>query len=341
MARPILFPIDGHPVRFYPNEPIGRLRSLLPGRRLVLITDQHVYRKHPKSFAPFDTIVLRAGEKYKVQATVDSLIDRLIALEVDRTTVLVGVGGGVVTDLVGYLACVYMRGIDVGFVPTTILSMVDASIGGKNGVDVGRYKNLVGSIRQPLFILHDYELLSSLPKREWSNGFAEIIKHAAIGDADLFEELCRQDLRSYQTDRVKLQRLIVRNVRFKIGVVKSDPYEKAGRKYLNFGHTLGHALEMQYDLSHGEAISLGMMFAAQLSSEKLGFSGSEWLQDLLRRYGLPVKAGFSAKKVFRSLSMDKKRVSRSVDFILLKKIGQATHYPISLNELASRLQQYV
>lgn len=308
---------------------------------MVLITDQHVYRYHKKVFAPFDTIVLRAGEQFKVQATIDGLIDRLIQLEVDRTTVLVGVGGGVVTDLVGYLAAVYMRGIDVGFVPTTILAMVDASIGGKNGVDVGQYKNLVGSIRQPLFVLHDYTFLSTLPKREWSNGFAEIIKHAAIGDAAMFAELKKNNLDGYRNDLVKLRRLIVRNVRFKNRVVVNDPFEKAGRKYLNFGHTLGHALEMQYELSHGEAISLGMMFAAQLSEKKLHFSETNELRQLLIGYGLPVEAGFSAQKVFRSLSMDKKRVKRSVDFILLFRIGRAVVHPIPLTELASRLKQYV
>lgn len=341
MLRPLNIQTEGQRVRFYSNGRISALSSLLPGRRIVLITDQNVFRKHKKVFSSFDTIVLRAGEEYKVQATIDSLIERLIQLQVDRTTVLVGVGGGVVTDLVGYLASVYMRGIDVGFVPTTILAMVDASIGGKNGVDVGRYKNLVGSMRQPLFILHDYALLSTLPKQEWSNGFAEIIKHAAIGDQALFQQLSRTKLHTYQNDPAKLRRLIVRNVQYKSRVVKDDPYEKAGRKLLNFGHTLGHALEMQYELSHGQAISLGMMFAAYLSEKKLGFSGTEKLRELLINYDLPVEAGFSAQKVFRSLSMDKKRVKRSIDFILLSRIGRATIHPLSLTELASRLHQYV
>src|SRR6185436_8006814 len=146
-------------------------------RNAVIITDENVFSNHKKRFKDWRVIVLQPGEDQKSQATVDSIIAQLIMLEDDIKTTLVGVGGGVVTDITGYAASVYMRGIRFGFIPTTLLAMVDASIGGKNGVDVGIYKNLVGTIRQPSFILHDLVFLNSLPQSEWTNGFAEIIKH--------------------------------------------------------------------------------------------------------------------------------------------------------------------
>src|SRR4029453_3783228 len=146
----------------------------------------------------WSTIILQPGEEYKVQETVNTIVQQLIEIEADRKFTLVGVGGGVITDLTGYVASVYMRGISFGFIPTSLLAMVDASIGGKNGIDVGVYKNMVGIIRQPKFILHDMIFLNSLPQKEWENGFAEIIKHAAIKDETMFRELENSSFKKYQ-----------------------------------------------------------------------------------------------------------------------------------------------
>jgi 3-dehydroquinate synthetase len=154
---------------------------------------------------------LKAGEEYKIQETVDSVIEQLIEMEADRKTVLIGIGGGVITDLTGYIASVYMRGIRFGFIPTTLLAMVDASIGGKNGIDVGLYKNMVGVIRQPSFILHDLIFLNTLPENEWRNGFAEVIKHAAIKDLAMFKELESKNIRHYQNNKTNACNLIQRN----------------------------------------------------------------------------------------------------------------------------------
>jgi 3-dehydroquinate synthase len=232
-----------------------------------------------------------------------------------------------------------MRGISFGYVPTSLLSMVDASIGGKNGIDVGSFKNLIGTIRQPDFILHDYRFLSTLPEREWSNGFAEIIKHAAIGDPVLFKELHRYTLARYRSDTKVLQALIIRNVRYKFRVVRNDPFEKGDRKHLNFGHTLGHALEIQYDLSHGEAISLGMVFAAKLSEKKFAFRQSNLLCEVLTKYGLPLSARFSVDKIMRSLRLDKKRRGDKLDYILLKCIGQSVRHPLRITEIEQHLRK--
>src|SRR4029453_11405680 len=158
----------------------------------------------------WSTIILQPGEEYKVQETVNTIVQQLIEIEADRKFTLVGVGGGVITDLTGYAASVYMRGIKFGFVPTSLLAMVDASIGGKNGIDVGVYKNLVGTIRQPSFILYDPVFLNTLPQSEWINGFAEIIKHACIKDAAMFKELQTNSLKKYQDRKTLVCRLIQR-----------------------------------------------------------------------------------------------------------------------------------
>ena len=176
------FTFSSTAVNYYFDAEFAYVEKLAPKEKTVMITDEHVFASHKKKFKGWNTIVLKAGEKYKVQQTVDVVIDQLIAFGADRKTTLVGVGGGVVTDITGYVAGIYMRGIRFGFVPTSLLAMVDASIGGKNGIDVGVYKNMVGLIRQPAFLLYDTSFLKTLPKAEWQNGFAEIIKHACIKD---------------------------------------------------------------------------------------------------------------------------------------------------------------
>jgi 3-dehydroquinate synthetase len=232
---------------------------------------------------------------------------------------------------------VYMRGIPFGFVPTSLLAMVDASIGGKNGIDVGPFKNMVGLIRQPSFLLYDMDLLKSLPDAEWSNGFAEIIKHACIKDATAFALLEKENVASFRRNRVKLAAMVERNARLKTSVVVKDEFETGDRKLLNFGHTLGHALETQYELSHGQAISIGMAHACRLSRDLEGFKESERVVNLLEKYGLPTEASFNWKKVFGILRMDKKRVNAGISYVLLKKIGKGVLKHISLEEIEARL----
>lgn len=320
-------------VKYYFSAKFSALAKLTAKDRTVLITDENIYSKHTAKFKGWNTIVLKPGEAFKVQATADSIIEQLIALQADRQFTLVGVGGGVVTDLTGYVASVYMRGISFGFVPTTLLAMVDASIGGKNGIDVGQYKNMVGIIRQPDFLLFDYSFLTTLPDIEWSNGFAEIIKHACILDATAFRLLEKGSLASMQKDRKALHALIERNARLKSGVVQRDEFEKAERKLLNFGHTLGHALETQYELSHGQAVAIGMTYACHFSDGLLGFKGTERVVKVIEQYGLPAHASFKADKVFDVLKMDKKRVRKEMNYIMLEKIGKAVILPVPLKEL--------
>ena len=324
-------------VDYYFAGGISHLKEIVDPKNTIVITDENVFSAHQKKFKNWNTIVLKPGEEYKVQSTVDSIIEQLIEMQADRTTTLVGVGGGVITDLTGYVASVYMRGIRFGFVPTTLLSLVDASIGGKNGIDVGVYKNMVGIIRQPSFILHDLIFLNSLPENEWRNGFAEIIKHACIKDAAMFKELEAKNLSFYKKQKAKACLLIQRNALLKTKLVQLDEFEQGDRKLLNFGHTLGHALENQYELSHGEAISIGMTYAARLSQKLNGFKQPHRVEQVLENYGLPTLAQFDKDKVINVLKMDKKKVKDSINFILLERIGRAVIQKISIDQLYENL----
>lgn len=317
----------------YPASGIRHLKKITDPKATVLITDENVYNAHAKRFKGWDVIVLKPGEEFKVQATVDAVIEKLIEMEAGRRTTLVGVGGGVITDITGYVASVYMRGVRFGFIPTSLLALVDASIGGKNGIDVGLYKNMVGVIRQPSFILHDMVFLNSLPQVEWENGFAEIIKHACIKDAVMFDELEKNSLKLYQSKQKLICDLIQRNAVIKSKVVQKDEFEKGERRLLNFGHTLGHALETQYELLHGQAVSIGMTYACHISEQLTGFKQTERVVTLLQKYNLPTYASFDKQKVFDVLKMDKKREQKQMNYVLLQKIGKGVVKSISLKQL--------
>jgi len=323
---------------FYFAGGISQLRKITDPKATIILTDENVYNAHTKRFRGWNTIVLKAGEEYKVQATVDAVIEKLIEMEADRKTTLIGIGGGVITDITGYVASVYMRGLRFGFVPTSILALVDASIGGKNGIDVGVYKNMVGVIRQPSFILHDMVFLNSLPQAEWENGFAEIIKHACIKDAMMFAELEQNTLKTYQGRQKSICELIQRNVVIKTKVVQKDEFEKGERRLLNFGHTLGHALETQYELLHGQAISIGMTYACHISEQLAGFRQTEKVINVLEKYNLPTYASFNKQKVFDVLKMDKKRERKEMNYVLLEKIGKGVVKSISLKQLERIIQ---
>lgn len=332
-----VFRFSNRSVDYYFEGRISQIKEVVGSAKSIFITDENVFAAHEKQFRNKSTIVLKAGEEHKNQSTVDSVIKQLIEMEADRKTVLVGVGGGVVTDITGYAASIYMRGIPFGFVPTSLLAMVDASIGGKNGIDVGVFKNMVGIIRQPSFLLFDPSLLQTLPDKEWRNGFAEIIKHASIKDGAMFKQLEQNDLAFYQKKKKDLGAMIQRNALLKTKVVQHDEFERGDRKLLNFGHTLGHALENQYDFSHGQAISIGMAYASKLSQKFAGFKNVDRVVNLLKQYGLPTFAEFDKDKVINVLKMDKKKTKDSINFIVLEKIGRAFIKEISIKELYENL----
>ena len=330
-------------VSCYFDADFNLIKELVIDNNVIVITDENIFGHHAVKLSAFPVIKFAAGEAYKNQATVDYIIGELIKLGANKNTFLIGVGGGVVTDITGYVAAVYMRGIKFGMVPTSILAMVDAAIGGKNGIDVGVYKNMVGTILQPEFIFYDYAFLETLPVKEWVNGFAEVIKHACIKDDLLFKVLEKYSLHEYQADKTLIADLIEKNVEIKTSIVTQDEFEKAERKLLNFGHTIGHAIENLHGIPHGHAVSIGMVAACNLSVQLNNFHADDAAKivRLLSRYHLPVDVETDHAKVFEVLKMDKKRQGEGVQFILLSKIGKAEIKYISLTELEKHFKEIV
>src|SRR5215210_184766 len=333
------FSFSSADVTYYINADFAYLEKLVSKEQAVIVTDENIFTKHQKKFKGWKTILIQAGEQFKIQVTVDNIIQQLIDAGADRKTTLIGVGGGVITDITGYVAGVFMRGIQCGFVPTSILGMVDAAIGGKNGIDVGLYKNMVGLIGQPEFLLYDFSLLKSLPKEEWVNGFAEVIKHACIKDAPMFTLLEQNKLSFFQKDFTALAKLIQRNALIKTKVVISDEFEKGERKLLNFGHTLGHAIENLYHIPHGHAVSIGMGVACKFSETITGFKGTDRVVNVLKQYGLPPQFDFDKTETFRILKSDKKKDNQSINYILLNKIGKASIVSLPFTEIETLINQ--
>lgn len=306
----------------------------------IIITDDLVWSLFKNKMEGYKVIRFPSGENFKNQKTVDDIINQLLDWQVSKNCLIVGIGGGVVTDIAGYVASIYKRGVRLGLIPTTILGMVDASLGGKNGVDVGMYKNMVGTIYQPDFILFDFSFLDSLPVKEWINGFAEIIKHACIKDAAMFTMLEKNNLHEFQSDKTLIAELIIRNVAIKYEIVIKDEFDNADRRLLNFGHTVGHAIENLYNLPHGHAVSIGIVAACNLSEKinNLHFSDAKRVVDLLAKYHLPVDMKTDFEKVFQVIKLDKKREGDCLHFVMLNKIGSAETRAIEVHQLYELLK---
>jgi len=326
--------------RFYFNSPFASLKALAAPETSFIITDECLFRHYETTLKDWQTIVIPAGEASKSFATLEYITGQLIARDAGRNALIIGFGGGVVTDIAGFTAGIYKRGVRSAFIPTSLLAMVDAAVGGKNGIDTGKYKNMAGLIRQPEFLLYDYTLLDTLPATEWHNGFAEIIKHACIADAGMFAFLEKHHPGAFRDNRDLMKTLIQKNALLKAAVVQQDETEKGKRKLLNFGHTLAHAIETDCNLPHGHAVSLGIGFAAGLSQEKTGFRETDRIITLLSRYGLPVCDDFDKAQALQRMLADKKRNGDFIDFVLLERIGQAAIIPLSIPEIAACLTHY-
>lgn len=333
------FTFTSSTVLYYFDADFSYLHNLVHKDRAILIVDANFAQKNKKKLNGWRMITIPSGEQQKVQATIDNIVDQLIAMGADKTTILIGVGGGVVTDMTGYVASIFLRGVQFAFVPTTVLAMTDAAIGGKNGINIGLYKNMVGLIRQPLFILYDYSLLRTLPKEEWVNGFAEVIKHACIHDAAMFSLLEAQKITYFQKDLPQLAKLIQRNVLIKTKTVQKDEFETGERKLLNFGHTIGHAIENLYHIPHGHAVSIGIGVACKISEQLTGFKQTDKVISLLRQYGLPPQFSFDKEAVWQLLLADKKISTGSIHYVVLNKIGKASTLLLPLEKLQTLIQQ--
>jgi 3-dehydroquinate synthase len=265
-----------------------------------------------------------------------------VRLNADRSTFLLGIGGGIVCDITGFVASTYMRGLRFGYVPTTLLAQVDASVGGKNGVNFDGYKNMVGVFNQPEFVVCDLSLLATLPPKEIFCGCAEIVKHAAIANSELFEYLEENHAQALSLDRDVLENLVYDSIKIKAAVVSKDETEKGERRKLNFGHTFGHAFEKTSGLSHGEAVSLGMLLASAISVQKglLSKEDHAKLKNLLKSYQLPVHSAIKKDSVWDALQKDKKRESNRMHFVLLQGLGHAVIQHMPLHEIKGYLEQF-
>jgi 3-dehydroquinate synthase len=317
------------------GESIANLGNYLNHERVIVITDTNVFRLYNQYMNRFPVVVTDTGEGNKSLSSLESVIEKLLEFEADRSTFIIGFGGGIVCDIAGFAASIYLRGLKFGFVSTTLLSQVDASVGGKNGINFKGFKNMIGVFRQPQFVLCDYSLLRSLEKKEFVAGFAEIIKIAAIRDDKLFTYLAKTSEEALAQEPMAIHQLVKNSVKIKASIVQNDEREKSERRLLNFGHTFGHAIEKLTGMLHGESVSLGMVMAGRLSV-KLGLCGQSEVNnliDLLKLYGLPVTIPLKPDEIFDIIRKDKKRENDFIHFVLLRKIGEAETRPIPLSDL--------
>jgi 3-dehydroquinate synthase len=314
----------------------GELLAPLAPTQLLLVTNAIVDRLYGNAVrdalrhaGTVSTVVLADGEEYKQWSAVASIVDGLVAARADRKGVVVALGGGVVGDIAGFAAAVYMRGIRYVQMPTTMLAQVDSSVGGKTGINHPSGKNLIGAFHQPELVISDTSTLRSLPDREISAGLAEILKHGLLADRSYFESTVKDlgALRARQADA--LMRAIARSCEIKAGVVQRDEREAGERALLNLGHTFGHAIEAMTGFKnwlHGEAVGCGLVLAADLST-RVGLLPREELPSIesaVKDAGLPTRIpGLPLEQTIYSMRGDKKAVSGEIRFVLLERIGRA------------------
>jgi len=333
---------------------IGRLASdagLKPGRCAV-VTDANVEKLYAaqvvaalekSGFAP-TMISVSPGEASKSLATLEALYDRMTSAGLDRASAVFALGGGVVGDLAGFAAATFLRGILLVQIPTTVVAQVDSALGGKTGINRPQAKNLVGAFYQPRLVVADVATLATLPAREFREGLAEVIKYGAIMDAPMIADLeCDLDLILARKLDL-LEAVVARSLAHKAAVVSADEREAGLRKTLNFGHTIGHAIEASAGYGnylHGEAVAIGMAAAARLSSAYAGLSADEAsrLQRLLERAGLPtaMPPGWRSDEFLRALGLDKKRAGGAIEFVLLDRLGHSLTQSLTLDEIVRPL----
>ncbi len=314
---------------------LARLAEFLPPRagKIFVVTTRDVWDFHGAALEralagrSHRVLFFPGGEPRKKMAEVEALAEQMVEGGGDRSSVVVAFGGGIVTDVAGFLAAVFMRGVPVIQIPTTLLAQVDAAVGGKTGVNLVAGKNLVGSFHQPLVVLIDPDVLKTLPEREYRAGLYEIIKCGVIRDAGLFRELAERSFQVFAQEPATVDRIVAAAVRIKAEVVTADEREGDLRRILNFGHTVGHALEAETHYErflHGEAVAFGMHVATALAETvaQLPTADAAQIHTVIRKYGpIPPLGGITPSSLFARLAADKKTVQGKVHFVLPVEIG--------------------
>lgn len=314
------------------------LPELLPEGRVVVVSDATIDRLYHPLLAKYDAVLIGTGESIKTLQTVETIYRRFIELGVDRATFVLAVGGGIVSDVAGFAASTYMRGLRFGFVSTTLLGQVDASVGGKNGVNVDGYKNMAGTFTQPQFVVCDPALLRSLPDREFRAGLAEVVKAAIIADADLFARIEQVSFETLRADTDLLADVISAAIRVKADIVEYDEKETGERRKLNLGHTLAHAIEKSSNrMNHGEAVAVGTALIAG-AAVKLGVLKDEdrqRIEALLVRLGFDLTPPVEMKRLLKEVGKDKKNEDGMLRIVLPVGIGDCEVRKISPEAFAA------
>ena len=314
------------------------LPGVLPGGRVVVVSDATIDRLYHPMLAPYDTVLIGLGESIKTLQTVESIYRRFIELGVDRSTFVLGIGGGIVTDVAGFAAATYMRGLDFGFVSTTLLGQVDASVGGKNGVNVDGYKNMAGTFSQPRFVICDPGMLRTLSDREFRTGLAEVVKAAIIADADLFARIEATTFDDLRSDTDLLTDAVSASIRVKADIVERDERESGDRRKLNLGHTLAHAIEKCTNrLNHGEAVAVGTALIAD-ASVKLGVLTAEdrdRIAGVLKKLGFDLTPPVDVKRLLKEVGKDKKNEDGMLRIVVPIGIGDCDVRRMSHDEFAA------
>jgi 3-dehydroquinate synthase len=335
----VILNFPGGDSRIVIGESLSRLPMYIRGRRAAIVTDVNVKAIYGSAFPDLPLIEVGQGEGIKNMATVETVYRRLTDLELDRSSLLVGLGGGIVGDITGFAAATFMRGLSFITVPTTLLAQADAGVGGKTGVNFDGYKNLIGCYHQPECVISDPAVLATLPADELACGLAEIIKHGAIADAGLFDAIDGAGDRLLAADPRLLEQLVFRSVQIKAAVVTRDEREMGERRKLNFGHTIGHAVERVCGCKHGQAVAIGMTAAASISCLRglLPQSDVERLRQMLINCVLPTDLPPERDRIAEALGKDKKRQDEMIPMVLLSAIGKAEIVPVKLKELRRML----
>lgn len=326
--------------------------------RTVIVTDPRIRKLHGSDFPPCPVIEVERGEAAKGLAGLEGLWSAFLEVEVDRTWTVLAIGGGSVSDLAGFAASTWLRGVGYGIVPTTLLSMVDASVGGKNGIDFKGLKNLLGTFSKPRFVRFDVSLLDSLPDADFASGMAEVIKHGVLEGGEHFALLEASCPSRAAMDAAVLEEVVRRSVAYKAGVTQRDPREAGERRLLNLGHTIGHGIESVTGLAHGYCVAAGLGSALGLAADRPGASpqARARILALLASWGLPASLGEAAalarpgkpeladptalrEAVLAAIASDKKRAGDRIHLVLPLDLGRVEIEALSLDELAAFIRE--
>lgn len=311
------------------------LPRLLPDKRVVVVSDTNIDRHYHTLVNRYEHVLIGLGEASKTLVTADAIYKKFISMGVDRSTFVLAIGGGIVTDVAGFVASTYMRGVEFGFVSTSLLGQVDASVGGKNGVNVDGYKNMVGTFTQPRFVICDVGMLRTLPEREVRTGMAEVIKAGIIADEELFSKLELTPLAELTKNPDLLSEVVYRAIKVKADIVERDEREHGDRRKLNLGHTLAHAIEKSSSkMNHGEAVAVGLSLISDAAARRglLSAVDKERICSLLQRTGFDLTPPVAMRVLLKAVSKDKKSEGDVLNVVFPTAIGACEVVPMPLEE---------